>query len=642
MSRQHVSAALVFAALSIAMTWPLLPNLGTAVSDPGDPYINTWILDWDWWATLHQPLTLFDANALYPARLTLAFSEHLYGIALLLFPLRVIGVPPLAAHNVAMLMGFGFCGFAMYLLAWRLTRSWAAAVAAGVFYAFVPFRFTHLPHVQHVWGGWLPLMLLMLLLYAAEPARRYAIAFAVMFALNGLTNVHYLFFGAFACGVTAVLVVPKRAWRELAIATACACAVLVPFLVPYALAAKQYGLQRTWEETWGYSAYASDWIAAWVAQPERRLYPGALALIVAALALIVARRERPKLLLGLLWIAIGFCGSLGLHFEFHRFLFGAVPGFRAIRVPARWAVIAYVGLAILIALFTAVVERKHRRAALLVPLAFTIALWQAPIRWYLAAPAAPVYAWLAQGPRTPIIELPIEAENSEYRAYLHATVHHRPMVNGIPVLPERASLAAKFNPAVADDFVDALHAIAVDLIVVHADLLGARAEEIRAWLRRELARGRLAYVADFDTSIDGDWVFRVAPRTRAANPPRLESFLRGEPRCGASMMGALDVPSPGTAFRYDGMFSGWAISPYGIRSVDIYLENRRVHYAAHLGRDAGLDARCPGDERYARKRFVLVLPARPAAVRRDTDVQVDITDERGVTTSLEDRWLRWE
>lgn len=237
MSRQHVSAALVFAALSIAMTWPLLPNLGTAVSDPGDPYINTWILDWDWWATLHQPLTLFDANALYPAKLTLAFSEHLYGIALLLVPLRVIGVPPLMAHNVAMLLGFAFCGFAMYLLAWRLTRSWAAAVAAGVFYAFVPFRFTHLPHVQHVWGGWLPLMLLMLLLYAAEPARRYAIAFAVVFAMNGLTNVHYLFFGAFACGVTAVLVVPRRAWRELAIATACACAVLVPFLVPYALAA---------------------------------------------------------------------------------------------------------------------------------------------------------------------------------------------------------------------------------------------------------------------------------------------------------------------------------------------------------------------------------------------------------------------
>jgi hypothetical protein len=642
MSRQHAGAALVFVALSVAMTWPLLPNLGRAVSDPGDPYVNTWILDWDFWATLHQPLTLFDANVLYPAKLSLAFSEHLYGIALLLFPLRVVGVPALAAHNVAMLFGFAFCGFAMYLLAWRLTRSWIAGLAAGVFYAFVPFRFTHLPHLQHVWGGWLPLMLLMLLLYAKQPARRHAIAFAVCFAMNGLSNVHYLFFGAVACGVTAALLIPRRAWRELAIATGGACLVLVPFLAPYALFAKRYGLQRTWEETYGYSAQASDWITRFVAHPERRLYPGALALIVAFLALIVARREKPKLALGLLWIALGFCGSLGLRFEFHRFLFGAVPGFRAIRVPARWAAIAYIGLAILIALFTVAIERRYRRAALLVPLAFVVTLWQAPIRWYLSTDTPPVYAWLAKGPRTPIIELPIDAGVSEYLSFLHATTHHRRMVNGIAGIPERASVSAKFNPAVTDDFVDALHAIGVDLVVVHADTLGARAAAIRAWLRGELDRGRLGYVADFDTLIDGDWVFRVMPPTRAPRPPRLESFLRGDPRCGATMMGALDFPSPGISFRYDGMFSGWAISPHGIRSVDVYLENRRLHYPAHLGHDAGLDSRCPGDPRVARTRFVLVFPARPAAVHRDTDVQIDVTDGRGVTTSFDNRWLQWE
>src|SRR5881398_2909851 len=72
--------AALFIALAIAMTWPLLPNLRTAVSDPGDPFINVWVLDWDWYATLHQPLRLFEANAIYPAKHSLAFSDHLYGI----------------------------------------------------------------------------------------------------------------------------------------------------------------------------------------------------------------------------------------------------------------------------------------------------------------------------------------------------------------------------------------------------------------------------------------------------------------------------------------------------------------------------------------------------------------------------------
>src|SRR5438105_3681354 len=127
--------AVLFVALSLLMTWPLARNLGTAVCYPGDPFINTWILDWDWYATLRQPLHLFEANAFYPAHDSLAFSENLYGIALLLLPLRAFGMGALAAHNVALLLGFAFCGFAAYLLGRMISGSAWAGVAAGIFYA---------------------------------------------------------------------------------------------------------------------------------------------------------------------------------------------------------------------------------------------------------------------------------------------------------------------------------------------------------------------------------------------------------------------------------------------------------------------------------------------------------------------------
>ena len=425
MRRQYAGAAVLFVLLAIAFTWPLAPNLDRAVADPGDPLLNTWILDWDWWATLHQPLSLFHANAFHPARYSLAFSENLYGVAVLLFPLRAVGVGAVAAYNVAMIAGFAFCGFAAFVLGMRLTRSFAAGLAAGVFYAFVPWRFVQLSHVQYVWGGWLPLLLVALLAYHERPTWKRAWLLAAVFVMNGLTNIHYLFFGALAIAITAALLIPREHWRALAVTMTAAMVVLLPFLIPYAIVAKLYGMQRTAEEVMRFSAMPADWLPGAV-ESEKKLWPGGLSLIVAALALFV--RDRAKVALALLWIVIGFLGSLGLNFVFHEFLFGAVPGFRAIRAPSRWAVIAYIGLAILIALFTAAL----RRFGWIMPVAFAVALWSAPVRWFLVDPhTAPVYTWLAQQRVSAIVELPMDSLASDYEYMLHATAHHQRFVNGI-------------------------------------------------------------------------------------------------------------------------------------------------------------------------------------------------------------------
>jgi MFS family permease len=646
MRRQDAAAAAVFVALAVGMTWPLARNLERAVSDPGDPYITIWVLDWDWWATLHAPLSLFHANAFFPAKYSLAFSENLYGLALLTFPLRMFGASPITAHGIAVIAGFAFSGFGAYVLGRRLTGSWIAGMAAGVFYAFVPFRFTHLPHVQHIWGGWLPLMLAALLAYAERPTRRRAILFAAAFAMNGLTNIHYLFFGALATAITAALLLPRSKWREIAMATGGALVILAPFLYPYAAAAKLYGMQRSWAEVLHFSAFASDWLPGLVAEPERRIYPGALAYVVALLALFIARKQKPQLALALLWIVIGFLGSLGLHFVLHEFLFGAVPGFRAVRVPARWAVIAYVGLAMLIALATAALARRNRWLAALVPLAFLASLWPAPIRWYLADPQMPaVHRWLATQPVRAIAELPIDTGASEYEALLHATAHHRPMINGISGFapPGRDELAALANATpVADTFVDKLRTTGVELLIIHADSLGDRKLIVRDWLRRELERGSITFVRRFHSPTEGDWVFRVGG-PREPPSPQLADFLAGKPTCGDGTMGALDFPPPAIRFdRGQAIFSGWTMSPHGIRGVDLWFDNRTVRLPAKLVRDPLLDQRCPGDARLTRTRYLAVFEQRPPNIRRRTDVQVEVTDGRGAKTVFDDRWLTWD
>jgi hypothetical protein len=661
MKRRDAAAALLFIGLSVAMTWPLVLNLGRAVSDPGDPYITTWMLDWDWYATFHAPLSLFDANAFYPAKYSLAFSENLYGIALLFFPLRFLGVDAITTHSIALIAGFAFSGFAMYLLGRRLLHSskgcWIAGMAAGVFYAFLPFRFTHLSHLQHIWGGWLPLMLAALLAYAEQPTRKRAVVFAALFVMNGLTNIHYLFFGALAIAITAVLLLPRRAWRELALATGAGLLVLAPFLYPYAAAAKLYGMQRTHEEVLRFSAFASDWLPGLIAEPERRLYPGALAYIVAVLAIVVVLRDRSKaakaqFTLALLWIAIGFLGSLGLHFVFHDFLFGAVPGFRAVRVPARWAVIAYIGLAMLIAIVTAAIARRSRALALLVPIGFLVTLWAGPIRWYLADPRTPeVDRWLATQHVRAIAQVPIDVGATEYEYLLRSTAHHQPMINGVSGFapPGRTELAALSNATpIPDAFVDELRTLGVELLIVHADSLGERSPVVRAWLRRELDGGRLTFVRRFHTRLEGDWVFRIAASSEgrgqsAEGRSALDAFLAGEATCGDGTMGALDFPPARIRFdRGQAIFSGWVLSPYGVRSVDLWFDNRTVLQRAKFIAGPDLDARCPGTPHLTRTRYLAEFAHRPESIRRETDVQVEVTDGRGEKTVFDDRWFTWD
>src|SRR5262245_17563972 len=91
-----------FTALAIAFTWPLVRHMGDSVpSDPGDPLLNAWILGWDADRLRHGLTGLWDAPNFFPYRQTLAFSEHLLGIAIFVAPLAWISGNPLIAYNTA-------------------------------------------------------------------------------------------------------------------------------------------------------------------------------------------------------------------------------------------------------------------------------------------------------------------------------------------------------------------------------------------------------------------------------------------------------------------------------------------------------------------------------------------------------------
>jgi hypothetical protein len=650
MTRANAAAAAAFLILATAMTWPLGRNLDRAVAYAGDPYVNTWVLDWDYYATFHAPLRLFHANAFHPARYALAFTENLYGVALFLFPFRILGAEPLTAYNIGMILGFALSGFGAYLLGVRLTGSAVAGFTAGLFYAFVPFRFMHVTHIQHVWGVWIPVLLLALIAYVDRPSWKTAGLFGGAFVMNGLTNVHWFLFGTFAVGVTAGLFFASgiRRWKELGIASAAAIAVLAPFYYPYFAVASVYKMARTWEEAAAYSAVWSDW---WVAgdytrwygvlrdssvDPERWLFPGVIALICSALAVPNMKRNPRAVVIGLVWVLIGVWGSVGVNGFLHQLLFDAAPGFKAVRAPARWAAIAYAGMAVLVAITTA----RWRRFGVVVPLLLLVELWPTPIRWWQSDPEPPaVYRWLATLPENDVVlELPIDVLGSDYLYLLRSTAHHRKLINP----PRLINLAEPYKSTpIPDSFLSEVQRAGGKWIVVHADILDRYGDDTRAWLRRELARGRLHFVRRFESELAGDWVFTtVRGSPTSPRDPQLERFLAGLTTYNSDTFGSLDPVPP--VIRGGVQLAGYAFSPHGIRKVDLLFEQGSVRIPTAFLPDSNVSALYPWYPQTPRPRFVARLTERPPGVRVETDVQFEITDGRGRVKLMGERWFRWE
>src|SRR5262245_43078770 len=143
MRRDPLVCAALTALLTVVVTWPLFATPASRVLDATSIYggasslvqrdinLTMWVLSWDCHALATSPFGLFDANAFYPARMSLALSEHMLGNVPLFGPVYAATTNPVLAHQAALLATFVLAALAMraYVLHW--TRDEAAALAAG-------------------------------------------------------------------------------------------------------------------------------------------------------------------------------------------------------------------------------------------------------------------------------------------------------------------------------------------------------------------------------------------------------------------------------------------------------------------------------------------------------------------------------
>jgi hypothetical protein len=150
-------------ALAVLTSWPLILHLPSRIApDLGDPVRTAWQVAWVGHAMLHDPLHLFDANAFYPHPLSLAFSDSLLGYG----PAAFVGhgtVAALVRYNLLFLFAWSLCFVGAYLLARELGLGRLGGAAAGIAFAYAPYRVTEAGHLHVISSGGIPLALFLLL-----------------------------------------------------------------------------------------------------------------------------------------------------------------------------------------------------------------------------------------------------------------------------------------------------------------------------------------------------------------------------------------------------------------------------------------------------------------------------------------------
>ncbi len=532
--RTPLAIVALFAGLTVAMTWPQAPHLGTHVPPHDDPLLSIWRIAWIAHALATSPASLMNGNIFHPELRTLAFTDGVPLQGLAGAPFITAGASPVTVYNVIILASIALSGVTMCLLARRLTGSLAAGIVAGVIFAFVPYRFDHYMHLELQATVFLPLALWFLDRALDHGRTRDVAGFGAAMVLQVLSSIYYAVFLATALAVAipvALLRVDPARRRglllRLAAVTVVSAIVISPYLLVYVQNRHSVG-ERTTDQVEMYSATLGNYLATdplslihggWSAdlgRAERRLFPGVLAIGLAGVGLYGWNRRKTMLaVVG----GVGFVLSLGINTPLYDLLREVVFAYRGLRAPARAAVLVCFAVAAFAAYgWAAILSRRPRwrvpaTAALVVLLSFEYL--HTPPAW-LILPREPssLSQWLASQPRSVVVEFPLPTADKLHTIYdglymYASTFHWQPMLNGYSGFHPQSyiELIEEMRAFPSAHAINYLKRRRVDVIVLHGSYL--EPDVLGAWATALSARNDVQLVAEFPEQRGADLVFRV-------------------------------------------------------------------------------------------------------------------------------------
>jgi hypothetical protein len=452
--RQTALAGALFLVLTGVMMWPQARHIYDSAIPNQDVYFNMWRLQWIAHALSTSPGNLFNGNIFYPEPRTLAFSDAMLVQGAIAAPLIWLGTAPVLVHNLLMLGAIVLSAVTMFALVWYLTGSRGAGILAGTIFAFAPYRFEHIMHMELQWTMWMPLAFLALHRTIEIPRIRHGLATGAAVALQMFSSIYYGIFLATLlamCGLLLQLGNSRMNVRRVMLALVAGAILAVAFIGPYAgpyrLARDRVG-ERPIDEVRTFAARPADYLIVpaenWLygrwqtrGEGERRLFPGAVACLLAVVAMLLRPPSR-LIIVYVLAVIAAFEASLGLRGYSYTFLHEHVSVFHGLRAPARLGIFVVLFLAVLAGFgytFLAASLRLRSRVILLLALLSVILLEDyttVPLATYPNT-APPIYRLLASQPPGVVAEFPMPdgARAGEEARYAYLSIFHwKPLLNG--------------------------------------------------------------------------------------------------------------------------------------------------------------------------------------------------------------------
>jgi hypothetical protein len=510
--RELLLAVLAGVFLALLTSWPLVLHMPSRIApDLGDPVRTAWEIAWVGHAMLHDPGNLFNSNAFYPHPLSLAFSDSLLGYG----PTAFFGsgtVAALVRYNLLFLFAWSLCFVGAYLLARELGCGRWGASAAGIAFAYAPYRVTEAGHLHVISSGGIPLALFLLLRGYRRSNRGLMIAgwlvSAWQISLGFTLGLQYAYL-LLVLALIAVLywwragrpALPRRLVAVTLVGLAVVGAITVYQARPYLKVANEYPTaKRTLREVKTYSAGPAAFLAAssenrvWGSvtsgmrahvnsKNESVLFPGGLLLLIAIVGLctgVYTRRLRIGLASGVVVtgvFALGM-GLTGAGYPY-RLLYDYAPGWDGVRVPDRLFTLTTLFLALLVGAGAKwLYDQSRRRGALVSP------FWRDALPWmvggvvlvgllgegagHLGHPVVPQPARAEIGLPGPILDLPTDGASD--RVWQYFSVDGFPQIangNSTFDLPAEDDLRGGMNGFPDRASVEKLRYYGIRTVVLH-------------------------------------------------------------------------------------------------------------------------------------------------------------------------------
>ena len=569
--------ALGFVVLSLVVNARLLPHLGGSLpGNLGDPMLNAWILGWVSDAIVAHPWDLWDAPIFHPHSNTLAYSEHLLGVAFFVAPVYWLTGNAILTYNVAFLAGYAFAGFAMFVLVRRLTGRTDAAIVAGVVFACSPYlTSSQIARVQMLTCGWSALALAALHRFIETGQRRAAVAFVACWTLQTLSNMYLGVFLALPIGIVVLHALTVRRPRldlaslgQIVAGALVLAALLGPVLHVYDRVQDDMGFAHGLDTVKNYSADVRSYLSVWIdRQPvllwpeisaDRALYPGGAVFLLAGWGLLTTARRRidgagrsvawlyATVAIAAFLLSLGPVPSvwgrpIGIGSPYGALL-ELVPGFDGFRAPARFALPVLMALSVLAGFALAgLAGASPARRRAVIAAALVVSLWESRrvFPWVEMVPAedastTAAYTWLADQPAGPVLKLPITTHFQAQRPDLGASVtlryqlatlrHRKPLINGssgfvTPFVTLFQGAASPLNTLdTVDDALAIVRAIGGRYVVVHLHeyRLAARDHLAQVLDHMRADTAQVESVRDFGSTL----VLTLTPAPAARAPTR--------------------------------------------------------------------------------------------------------------------------